>query len=232
MNHVTPETSAFTWTGNIDDVCTCSRRNRLKAHTYEVIESPRQLTKGSPWSDAEDRALRRRLIKKKESYNSVTISLGRSASSVSNRRERLLYRRHLMRLGDRQLPDKSIEWRYEAQAALRRLGGKGTLSEICNEIEKVTKSSMTERQKSIDSTGLPQWTCRVNWHLTQQGEFEKTDERAASLADGHSTSVWQLKPDAPAAPEEWPDGKPREQKMKWKNAKERAKGYDGVHMNT
>ena len=121
-------------------------------------------------------------------------------------------------------------WRYEAHEALRQLGGAGTLSDICEKVE--ARVTLTELNWVKDGTGLPQWNSRINWHLSQSDEFEKTDSMAASLTDGHRTRVWQLvQSRVPERPEEWPEGKPRERTYKWKNAKERAKGLDGVHAN-
>ena len=75
--------------------------------------------------------------------------------------------------------------------------------------------------------------------IRDNAEFTNTGDKIRGVEDdstgpraGGAKFVWCLHPElVPEAREDWgSDGKPRSQKRKWMNAKERAKGYDGVAM--
>tara|TARA_B110000046_G_scaffold4391_1_gene4740 strand:+ start:1006 stop:1554 length:549 start_codon:yes stop_codon:yes gene_type:complete len=181
------------------------------------------LIKGRPWSEAEDKAMLRRL-KAGETQKSVGLSLGRTLSAIMGRKGRKTNKNFASQAGEQpRTHDRSIGWRYEAQAALRRLGGKGTASEIIEEAEKAVRLQLSEKHKEVaPGEQAPRWHMRLNFALSQNEEFERTEEKAPSTFDGGMRPVWRLNEAlAPEAPEVWADGKPKERKFKWLNARER-----------
>ena len=206
--------------------------NRLKAHGYCVIASPREVAKSKAWSDADEKALRRR-HGAGESYRSLACSLGRTSTAISLRLSRLnnkAFAPSAQRCWSKM--DRSIRWREVVAQALKQLGGRGAAHSIRNEIEQM---GILREHHYNTAPGLqdPMWHCLVSNALSarKNEEFEKTAEKQKSTGKRSMTSVWAYHPDrAPIEPVEWPDGKPRERKYKRMNAKEKKKGYDGVPM--
>ena len=206
--------------------------NRLKAHGYCVIASPREVVKYTNWSDADDKALRRRQGAG-ESHRSLACSFGRTIKGIDSRLARLnskAFAPSAQRCYGKK--DRSIRWREVVAQALKQLGGRGAAHSIRNEIEQM---GILREHHYITVPGMqdPVWHHRVACALAapDNEEFEKTAEKQQIEGQRAMGSVWAYRPDrAPNEPVEWPDGKPRERKYKHMNAKEKKKGYDGVPM--
>lgn len=218
-----------------ESVGACTSWNRLKARKFEVVKSPQEAIKGRHWSEAEEDAVVRR-HRAGESQHSMARSFGRTESGINNKYQALTNKNYASKAGGHgaRTTDMSINWRQEVARALKQLpGSRGTAHMVCNEIEKMGVLKDHHREKAPGQTE-PKWHKRVAYALSQSREFEKTDEKQAG-ANGMMAPVhvWAYHPDRAAPePEDWgPDGKPREHKRKWLNAKERRSGYDAVHQN-
>ena len=214
------------------DTCAKTSWNRLKARGFVVEKPPQDSIKRRSWSEAQEKALRRR-HRACESRRSMACSFGRSEAGIHSKVQTLTNKNYAPKAGGElgKSHDRSMKWRWVAVEALKKLGSRGTAHMIHKEVEKMGVLEERHREKAPGNR-CPKWHQLVALPLSRNPEFEKTGEKQAG-GDGRMQSVWAYNPElAPPEPEDWgPDGKPRERKYKWMNAKERKAGYDNVHQN-
>ena len=177
--------------------------NRLKARKFEVTASPRPVVKGRAWTAEEERALRRR-HKVKESYVSMTCSLGRTQRSITGRIQ-MLTNKNVASKGHGKFgvrTDRSIKWRDEVREALQRLGGQGTQAAICADIEKHVELTEHHRTKSPGMSTLRFHQNVAAALCRQSSPFEPTGVKAVTPGATHAKMVYRLKEPAVEQPPE------------------------------